>query len=480
MSTAQFSTAPEAPPTDAKDPYPATNMALPQNIDRTTFLTHLRQSGLLTDEQLAGVQNKLPDSNRGRVVARVLVELGLLTKFQAERLLIGRTQGFLLGQYRILDQLGRGGMGRVFKAEHRAMNRIVALKVLAPNVLKTDRARELFSREVRAIGQLVHPNLVTAYDANEANGRAYLVLEYVDGPNLEQLVRSRGPLPYNQACDYMRQAAHGLQCAHNKGMVHRDLKPANILVQRKDNTHDLVKISDFGLARLQTPGVETSASYAGTILMKDNTVMGTPDYLSPEQARNMHKADIRSDLYSLGCTFYYLLTGQVLFPGGNAMDKLIRHSTEKPLLVTDLRPEVPKEITTIVMKLLEKRPEDRYQTPVELAAALEPYAVSGTIPWAPLSSPSIPLVDSLATPVGPNDSKVHSVIDEAASDEMSALVNTVSPDGEPTPANTSPASTRKKPRSLLALIVIMLLLGLFLLGGAVLGAMTIAAFFSLR
>jgi serine/threonine protein kinase len=460
-------------------------MPLPNNIDRTTFLTYLRQSGLLTDAQLADVQRTLPDTNRGRVIARSLVDLGLLTKFQAERLLVGRTQGFLLGQYRILDQIGRGGMGRVFKAEHRPLNRIVALKVLAPNVLQTERARELFGREVRAIGQLVHPNIVTAYDANEDDGRAYLVLEYVDGPNLEQLIRAQGPLPYNQACDYIRQTAHGLQCAHTKGMVHRDLKPANILVQRKDNTHDLVKISDFGLARLHTPGVETNASHAGTILMKENTIMGTPDYLSPEQARNMHKADIRSDLYSLGCTFYYLLTAKVLFLGGTTMDKLIRHSTEKPPLVTQSRPDVPKEVAAILSKLLEKRPEDRYQTPGELAAALEPYAVSGTIPWAPLPVPATPFLDGLATPVDPNDSGVRSVIDEAASDEMSALVNTLSPDTSPTPANTGPIPRGRKrapapAKSYLGLLFIMLLLALFLLGGAVLGAATIAVFFSLR
>src|SRR5262249_833102 len=224
-------------------------MAVP-NIDRATFLAYLRQSGLLTEAQLADVLRNLPDTSRGRVVARTLVDLGVLTKFQAERLLVGRTQGFLLGQYRILDQLGRGGMGRVFKAEHRTMNRVVALKVLSPTVLKTDRARDLFLREVRAIAQLVHPNIVTAYDANETDGRFYLVPEYAHGPNLEQLVKAQGPLPYNQACDYVRQAAHGLACAHKLGMVHRDIKPANILVQRKDNAHDLVKISDFGLARI--------------------------------------------------------------------------------------------------------------------------------------------------------------------------------------------------------------------------------------
>src|ERR1700722_11950573 len=157
-------------------------MPAPQRVDRQTFLTHLRQSGLLSSAELAEAEKDLPASNRGRVLARALVEKGVLTKFQAERLLIGRTAGFLLGQYRILGELGRGGMGRVFRAEHRTMNRIVALKVLAPEVLRTDRAQELFLREVRAAAQLVHPNIVTAYDANEIEGRFFLVLEFVDGP----------------------------------------------------------------------------------------------------------------------------------------------------------------------------------------------------------------------------------------------------------------------------------------------------------
>jgi eukaryotic-like serine/threonine-protein kinase len=205
-------------------------MPAPQQIDLQTFLANVRQSGLLTAEEIANVTKDLPISNRGRSIARILIEKGLLTRFQAERLLVGRTAGFLLGQYRVLDQIGRGGMGRVFKAEHRTMRRVVALKVLAPDLLRTDRARDLFLREVRAAAQLVHPNIVTAYDANEIDGRTFLVLEYVDGPNLEQLVRRQGPLPIGQACDYVRQTAHGLQCAHLQGMVHRDVKPANILV----------------------------------------------------------------------------------------------------------------------------------------------------------------------------------------------------------------------------------------------------------
>ena len=405
-------------------------MAPPQQIDRQTFLDNVHQSGLLTPEETANVEKDLPNSNRGRSIARTFIEKGLLTRFQAERLLVGRTAGFLLGQYRVLDQIGRGGMGRVFKAEHRTMLRIVALKVLTPDLLRTERARELFLREVRAAAQLVHPNIVTAYDANEIDGRTFLVLEYVDGPNLEQLVRRQGPLPVGQACDYVRQIAVGLQCAHILGMVHRDIKPANVLVQRRGLNGDdvgLVKISDFGLARLHNPNVEDEFSdHPGTLLTKENTVTGTPDYLSPEQARSLQNADIRSDLYSLGCTFYFLLTGQVVFPGGGTLDKLIRHGAEKTPDVRDLRPETPAEVAAVIEKLLAKQPDDRYQTPTELAAALEPFAVSGPTPWAPLPQPAELPEEDTATAADPD------AIFQASS-EWSALCNTVTQGGSTTP-----------------------------------------------
>ncbi|HEX5272314.1 MAG TPA: protein kinase, partial [Gemmataceae bacterium] len=177
-------------------------MAASHHVDRETFLANVRRSRLLTDEQLAGAAGRLPASGRGRPIARALVEAGLLTRFQASQLLAGRTSGFFLGQYRILDHIGSGGMGRVFKAEHRTLSRLVAVKVLAPRLLTTARAQELFLRELRAAGRLLHPNIVTAFDANHEGPRTYLVMEYIDGPNLHQLVRRRGPLPVGLACEY--------------------------------------------------------------------------------------------------------------------------------------------------------------------------------------------------------------------------------------------------------------------------------------
>jgi serine/threonine-protein kinase len=316
----------------------------------------------------------------------------------------------------------------------------VALKVLAPTVMQSERARELFLREVRAAAQLNHPNIVAAYDASEGEGRYYLVLEYVDGPNLEQLVRDHGPLPVSQACDYIRQAALGLQCAHERGMVHRDIKPANILVNRgglDGKSPDVIKISDFGLARLQAPDVDLSGDApVCTILTKDNTVMGTPDYLSPEQARNLHKTDIRSDLYSLGCTFYFLLTGQVPFPGGKVMDKLIRHGTERPQPIADLRPVVPAEVVAIVNRLMAKHPKERYQTPAELADVLCALAVAGSTPWAPVgpAQPHASLAESGETKGCDSEPDVAAV----APPESSALVQTVSNELSPTAPDSVP------------------------------------------
>ena len=350
-----------------------------KNVDRQTFLTTVRQSGLLGEQQMLEAETLVNKIAGGRAAARVLIEQGMLTKFQAERLLAGRSSGYILGQYKILDQLGRGGMGQVFKAEHRTMSRIVALKVLAPGLIDTERAQEMFLREVRAVASLVHPNIVTAFDANTIQGRHYLVLEFVDGPNLDQLVKQEGPLPIGLACDYVLQVAQGLQCAHSQRMVHRDIKPANLLVQRRgtsDQLPALVKISDFGLARFHTPKADQGPKdLSATIMIGDNTVMGTPDYLSPEQARSLHTTDIRSDIYSLGCTFHFLLSGQVPYPNGSSLEKLIRHSSEPLVPISKLRPEVPPEVEAIILKMVAEAPDDRFQSPADLAAALSAFAV---------------------------------------------------------------------------------------------------------
>jgi serine/threonine-protein kinase len=314
------------------------------------------------------------------------------------------------------------------------MDRVVALKVLAPHLVETEKAQEMFRREVRAAARLIHPNIVTAYDANQVGGRHYLVMEYVDGPNLEELVHQRGPLPVGLACDLIRQAALGLQCAADMGMVHRDIKPANILLQNGGSGSVCVaKVLDFGLARLQDSPAEVAS---GSSLSRKNAVMGTPDFISPEQARTLHLVDIRSDLYSLGCTFYYLLTGKVPHPGGNVLEKLIRQSTEEPMPVELLRPEVSPAVAQVVRRLMAKDRAARFQTPAELAAALAPLAVQGPATWDG-ATPEQTLPGPQLTPPSSLVSGSNLPTPSPLSSPESALAGTLGMNFSPTPLSAS-------------------------------------------
>src|SRR5947209_1146554 len=257
------------------------------HVDVREFIEHVIASGLMDRDEVNRALDGLTDPDDTKKVARRLIESGKLTKFQARKLLGGKTDGFILGQYRILEELGRGGMGHVYKAVHQTMGRFVALKILAPQLMQTERARELFQREVRAAAKLHHPNIVTAYDASPPNDSpVFLVMEYVDGPNLSRLVREQGPLSVERACEYIRQAAVGLDYAHHMGLIHRDVKPGNLLVQQT-TAGPQVKILDFGLA-LVTAGEPGSPD---SVVGAANTVLGTPDYVSPEQARDQYGVD---------------------------------------------------------------------------------------------------------------------------------------------------------------------------------------------
>ncbi len=267
--------------------------------------------------------------------------------------------------------LGSGGMGTVWLAQHRVMGRQVAVKVIRPEFVAKPGAAERFHREAQAAARLHHPNIVAAFDAEQAGGIHLLAMEYVDGVNLADLLRERGPLPVAEASDAVRQAALGLQHAFECGLIHRDLKPHN-LMRTADGR---VKILDFGLAVL----ADANRGEGG--LTAENVVLGTPDYIAPEQAEDSRAADIRSDIYSLGCTLYHLLTGRVPFPGDSVLKKLDGHRTLQPESIRNIRPEVPAELAEVVMRMMAKQPADRFQTPAAVAAALAPFA-AGTIPVA--------------------------------------------------------------------------------------------------
>ncbi len=271
-------------------------------------------------------------------------------------------------RYRILGRIGGGGMGVVYKAQHLVMGRTVALKALHRALTERPEMVERFRREVKAAAGLSHPNVVTAFDADQAGDRHFLVMEYVPGITLDRLVREQGPLPPERACEYARQAALGLQHAHEKGLVHRDVKPSNLMLTPEGQ----VKVLDFGLALCGWG--EDSREGSGTIT-GTGTVMGTVDFLAPEQADDPHLADIRADLYSLGCTLYFLLTGQPPFPEGTLMQKLKAHSLRQPAPLSRARPGLPAGLEPVVRRLLAKEPAKRYQAPAELAAALAPFTV---------------------------------------------------------------------------------------------------------
>jgi len=286
-------------------------------------------------------------------------------------------------RYRILELLGRGGMGAVYKAQHLLMQRTVALKVISDSLTNNPEVVQRFHREVQAVARLSHRSIVAAYDAEQVGDAHFLVMEYVPGKCLSRIVAEKGPLPATTACEWICQAAEGLHHAHINGHVHRDIKPQNLMVTPEGQ----VKILDFGLARLSSESRSETAATGATelphqeqhplagMLTRAGSMMGTPDFVAPEQATDSRKADIRSDIYSLGCTFYYLLTGKPPFSEGTVIDKLIAHQEKQPEPIRSLRPDVSTTVVQIIDKMMAKRPEDRFASPAEVMRALEPWRI---------------------------------------------------------------------------------------------------------
>src|SRR5262245_53528027 len=325
-------------------------MAAPSTIDE--FLDLVRRSGVLDEKRLdtylekARAAGALP--NEPGKLAGVLVRDGLLTHFQAEQLVAGKWRRFHIGKYKVLERLGSGGMGSVYLCEHKLMRRRVAVKVLPTAKAEDPASLDRFYREARAVAALDHPNIVRAYDIDQDDKLHFLVMEYVDGSSLQDIVKKTGPMDVTRACHYIRQAALGLQHAHEAAaLVHRDIKPGNILVDRVG----LVKVLDMGLARFFNDKEDNITK------KYDENVLGTADYLAPEQALNSHEVDIRADIYSLGATFYFCLTGKTPFNEGTVAQKLIWHQTRQPKPIRTFRQDVPAALVAVIDSVMAK--EDR-------------------------------------------------------------------------------------------------------------------------
>ncbi len=294
-------------------------------------------------------------------LAKALQKHKLVTRWHCEKLLQGKYKGFFLGKHKLLGHIGSGGMSSVYLAEHMKMHDLRAIKVLPQSKLGKSSYLARFQQEAKAIASLNHPNIVRAYDIDNQKDTHYIVMEYVDGDDLQTLVKKKGPLPFDKVADYIAQAAHGLQHAHEVGLIHRDVKPANVLI----NSDGKIKLLDLGLALF------ADDEQASLTMDFNDKVLGTADYLAPEQALNSHQVDHRADLYGLGCTMYFLLTGQAPFPDGTIAQRIAKHQKEMPKEIRKIRPECPGELEGICWKLLQKDPKFRYSSAKQTAEVLE-------------------------------------------------------------------------------------------------------------
>ncbi|MGE3316593.1 MAG: serine/threonine protein kinase [Planctomycetaceae bacterium] len=343
------------------------------------FQSRVIASQLMTAGELRAVVDGLPERARSSVdsIAGALLRAGHLTQFQLDEILEGRERSLVLGNYILLEQLGKGGMGTVYKASHRRMKRVAALKIVSPHLLQSEETLKRFEREVEAAARLEHQNIVTAYDADLSGDTNFLVMQYVDGENLSQIVRTQGVLPWDAAVDVVRQVARGLEYAHSQGIIHRDIKPGNLLLDSRGT----VKILDLGLARFRDAGQSGADDSNSGELTGTGAAIGTVDYMSPEQALDSKSVDARSDLYSLGATLYFLVSGRVMFPGDSAMKKLLAHRDQPAPSLAEACPDAPPELEAVYRKLVAKNPRERMSSAAELVEVLSTLIDPDT--WVP-------------------------------------------------------------------------------------------------
>jgi serine/threonine-protein kinase len=344
------------------------------------LLPVIRASGIVSEQKLAEIKSKMLQGDYpldSVELAEALVRDKIITAFQARRFLSNRPHGLLVGRYLILDRIGSGSMGRVYKAHHAMMDRIVALKIIAPEIASNERVVARFQREMKLVGRLDHPNVVRAFDADQIHKVLYIVMEYVHGQTLGEMIKKK-PIPAADMIEYASQAALGLAHAHEQGIVHRDIKPSNILLtdDRK------IKVLDLGL------GVLMEADTAATFATADGIAVGTVDYMSPEQACG-REVDGRSDLYGLGCSMYHLMTANLPFPGSSPIERLGKRISGRHVPITEHLPDLPQSYVRVIDRLLAHKPHERFPSAADAADALQSLLRPKTRPQ-PAAPPAAP------------------------------------------------------------------------------------------
>ncbi len=352
------------------------------------LLPVIRSSGVLTDRQLQEIRAKViqGDYPFDTVdLAERLVKEGILTTYQARKFLNNKPHGLIVGRYIILDRIGSGSMGRVYKARHPMMDRVVALKIISPEIASNERVVARFQREMKLVGRLDHPNVVRAFDADQFQRVLYIVMEYVAGMSLGERLK-KGPIPPMEMVEYAAQAAMGLAHAHEQGIVHRDIKPSNILLGRDGR----VKILDLGL------GVLMEADPSSSFATADGIAVGTVDYMSPEQACG-RDVDGRSDVFGLGCAMYHMMTGRLPFPGSSPIERLGKRLSGRHVPITEHLPDLPPNLVRLIDRMMAHKPNERFASAAEAAKALEEIVRPQPAP----ASPNVPAPKSATIVTGP-------------------------------------------------------------------------------
>jgi serine/threonine protein kinase len=379
------------------------------------LLIILQRLRVLTPEEVQQIARELrPHFDDPLALVDYLIEIQWLTEYQGQLLESDRWGELAIGPYVVLDRLGEGGVSEVFKAWDTNRGRAAALKVLRQHLTDQTAAIREFQRELQTVTRLAHPNIIKTFDAEQVGALHYFAMEFVEGVDLNRHVRESGPLPVAQACDYIRQVAQGLQHAHQLGLVHRDIKPANLFLVHppapagtspvRRAPDPIVKILDWGLARLRPDSAEGAADLAIDVDAEKGMLIGTADYIAPEQAADPCLVDIRADIYSLGCTLYFLLAGQPPFPGTSLMHKLLQHQEAERPRVQDVRPDVPDDLAAVVQRMMARRAEDRFAIPLLVVGALRHFVSAGGSPARPPAAAGVvsrPGTSPRLTPIKP-------------------------------------------------------------------------------